>query len=167
MICISLAPLPPHPRATSLNLKCERTYNIRVGSGGGCNSEGATPNVSLHNSDQSSLALAIRLQARETQDARERVGASQKERIRGTTSEIKAGMLAMLPVVLGGSARRSFRRCTTVEDGRGRGTNRTWRNDTNEPVKCKTCDATTQDTHQRPAFATIVLRASALERIHP
>ena len=41
------------------------------------------------------------------------------------------------------------------------------RNDTNEPVKCKTYDATTQGTHQRPAFATIVLRASALERIHP
>ena len=67
------------------------TYRIRVGSGAGVSSDGITPKVSLHNCVHNSFAFANFDQLRQTHAARERVLASQKERICGMTSDIKGG----------------------------------------------------------------------------
>lgn len=87
--CMLLFTLPPHPRATlapprervSLSFKCDITYKILVGSGLGFNSDGDTPNVSIQSCVQSSFAFAMMDHERQTHEARERVRASQKERI--------------------------------------------------------------------------------------
>ena len=56
-------------------------YNIRVGSGGGCNWLGMTPKTSLHNKDHNSLLFANIRHERETQAHLDNVLASQNCRI--------------------------------------------------------------------------------------
>lgn len=108
----------PHPRPVlpkervSLNFKCDITYRILVGSGGGVSSNGATPKTCLHSSVQSSSEFAMMDHERQTHEARERVFASQNERIWGTTSLIRGGQGQF---VLGGKAKR---KCPNFARGR-------------------------------------------------
>ena len=123
--CMLLFPLVrPHPRPTplfpkervSLNFKCDITYRILVGSGGGVSSNGATPKTSLQSSVQSSSAFAMIYHERQTHEARERVLASQKDRICGTTSLTREGPFNVDryisakagQFVLGGKAKGNF-----------------------------------------------------------
>jgi len=80
-------------------------------------SNGATPKTSLQSSVQSSSAFAMTDHERQTHEARERVLASQKDRICGTTSLTREGQFnvdryisakAAGQFVLGGKAKGKF-----------------------------------------------------------
>jgi len=122
--------LPNPPRAlldprdnVSLRLIWDIMYNIRVGSGGGTNCVGNTPNLTLQSSDHNSLLFANVRHDRETQAHLDNVLASQNCRIWGTTSEINLGSWLQLLLVLDGNVninRRFWYLCNNgVDIGRG------------------------------------------------